>query len=210
MKIGEFRVKCNSVCEHPERVWEPQMSDMTFSTRPETRQDYPLVAQVCEHWRSLRSRHALPKRIALDPTALAEALPHVFLAEFVSPRVARIRLCGHGVEDVMGMDLRGMPLSALFAADARHDVMAALDVVGRGARATLALKAEHGFGQPDLDAQLAVMPMTGADGRITHVLGVLERHGQIGRRPRRFASAQAAPATAEHAPALRVITGGKA
>jgi hypothetical protein len=58
-------------------------------------------------------------------------------------------------------------------------------------------------------AQLALMPLTGDDGRITHVLGVLERHGQIGRRPRRFASAKPAMAAPDPAPILRVITGGR-
>jgi hypothetical protein len=186
------------------------MSDKTRFNRPETSPEYPLVEQVCAHWASLRTRNALPARAALDPTALADALPHVFLAEFVTPRVARIRLCGHKIEDVLGMDLRGMPLTALFGSDAREEIMSALDIVGHGARATLALEAERGFGQPEMRAQLALMPLCDANGRITHVLGVMEPHGQIGRRPRRFASAQAAPVATESAPMLRVITGGKA
>lgn len=185
------------------------MSDMTFTTCPKIPHDYPLVAKVCDHWTSLRTRHSLPARAALDPSALTEALPHVFLAEFCSPRVARIRLCGHKIEDVMGMDLRGMPLTCLFGPEAREDIMAALEIVGHGARATLSLQAERGFGQPDMVAQLALMPLTGGDGRITHILGVLERHGQIGRRPRRFASAQTTPVVPESGPKLRVILGGK-
>lgn len=185
------------------------MSDLTAPPRTGTDDDFPLVAKVCAHWSDLRTRHALPARGALDPGALAEALPHVFLGEFISPHVARIRLCGHAIEDVMGMDLRGMPLTALFGAPARDDIMAALEQVGHGVRATLALQAEPGFGQPEMTAQLGLMPLTAADGRISHVLGVLERRGQIGRRPRRFAVARPATMTAEIAPALRVITGGK-
>ena len=87
--------------------------------------------------------------------------------------------------------------------------MTALEQVGRGVRATLSLQAEPGFGQPEMTAQLALMPLTGDDGRITHVLGVLERRGQIGRRPRRFSTAIAAPATEDSAPKLRLIIGGK-
>ena len=186
------------------------MSDTTSTYQPQIGPEFPLVAKVCDHWSSLRSRHALPARGALDPGKMTDTLPHVFLAEYVSPRVARIRLCGHAVEDVMGMDLRGMPLTALFSDAARAEIMAALEQVGHGVRAILALQAEPGFGQPKMIAQLALMPLTGADGRITHVLGVLERHGQIGRRPRRFASAKAETAAPDPAPTLRVITGGKA
>ena len=185
------------------------MSDLTFTLRPKSTEDYPMVAMVCAHWASLRTARALPARGALDPSAIAEALPHVLLAQYVSPGVARIRLCGHGIEDMMGMDLRGMPLTALFGAGARDEVMAALKQVGGGARAMLSLKGEQGFGQPEMGAQLALMPLTDTDGRITHVLGVLERHGQIGRRPRRFVCADVAPIVTEKAPTLRVITGGK-
>jgi hypothetical protein len=186
-----------------------QMSDMTNIPHPDAPHEYPLVAKVCAHWASLRTRHALPARAALDPSELADALPHVFLAEFVTPRVARIRLCGHKVEEVMGMDLRGMPLTTLFGPNAREDITSALEIVGHGARATLILQAERGFGQPDMCAQLALMPLCDANGRISHVLGVLERHGQIGRRPRRFATAKPAPVATEARPMLRVISGGK-
>jgi hypothetical protein len=185
------------------------MTDTTLFARPDTSTDFPVVAKACAHWTSLRTRRALPKRTAIDPSALADALPHIFLAEYISPRVVRLRLCGHALEDMMGMDLRGMPLTALFTAWARDDVMAALEQVGRGARATLVLQAEPGFGQPDMVAQLALMPLTDDEGRITHVMGVIERHGEIGRRPRRFSNTSAAPLVAEAGPVLRVIHGGK-
>lgn len=185
------------------------MTDTTLFARPDTSTDFPVVAKACAHWTSLRTRRALPKRTAIDPSALADALPHIFLAEYISPRVVRLRLCGHALEDMMGMDLRGMPLTALFTAGARDDVMAALEQVGRGARATLVLQAEPGFGQPDMVAQLALMPLTDDEGRITHVMGVIERHGEIGRRPRRFSNTSVAPVVAEAGPVLRVIHGGK-
>lgn len=185
------------------------MTDTTLIARPQTTTDFALVSKVCAYWSSLRTRRALPKRSMIDPSALADALPHLFLAEFISPRVVRIRLCGHALEDVMGMDLRGMPLTALFTATARDDIMAALEQVGHGARATIALQAEPGFGQPDMIAQLALMPLTDDEGRITHVMGVVERHGQIGRRPRRFSSITLQPVMAEAAPLFRVISGGK-
>lgn len=185
------------------------MTDIPLIARQQTTTDFPLVTKVCAYWSGLRARHALPKRTMIDPSAMAEALPHLFLAEFISPRVVRIRLCGHALEDMMGMDLRGMPLTALFTAGARADIMAALEQVGHGARATLALQAEPGFGQPDMIAQLALMPLTDEEGRITHAMGVVERHGQIGRRPRRFSSIRAEPTVTDAAPMFRVITGGK-
>ena len=174
---------------------------------------FPLIAQVCAHWDSLRRPDRLPTRNALDPETLADALPHVFLAELVAPRVARLRICGHKIDALMDMELRGMPLTSLFTPAARPEVMDAVQQVAHGARARLSLQAEPGFGQPHMVAQMALMPLADADRRITHVLGVVDRDGSVGRRPRRFAQAMQASVEAQPRPAgahhLRVIPGGK-
>lgn len=175
-----------------------------------------VVSRVCEYWASLRYDGATPKRSDVDARMLADALPNVFLAELVTPRVARLRICGHQIEDLLGMDMRGMPLSVLFQGDARKDIAEALEQVQMGARVILSLTGDSGFGMPAMSATLALMPMADAAGRITRVMGVIERRGEIGRSPRRFALAQSMPTpepmptpTLKSRPALRVIKGGR-
>ncbi len=187
------------------------MTDLTLLPDAPAEADYPIVAQVCAHWAALRKPGRLPRRDALDPRALADALPQVFLAQLIGPRVARMRLCGHRIEDMLGMELRGMPLTALFAAPARAPVTDALEQVAASARARLMVQGEAGFGQPRVAGQMALLPLTDADGAITRVLGVLERHGAAGRRPRRFTVTDAPKLDAAPAgtPALRVIPGGR-
>ena len=68
---------------------------------------------------------------------------------------------------MMDMDLRGMPLTALFAASARAPLGAALAQVASGARATLSVQGEAGFGQPQLAGRLALLPLTDESGAIT-------------------------------------------
>ena len=174
-----------------------------------------MLARVCAYWTSLRREGTPPARADIDALALGDALPHVFLAEIVTPRVARLRICGHKVESLMGMDMRGMPLSALFTGPARTELQEALAQVVRGARVTLALEAERGFGLPQVSARLALLPLADAAGRCNRLMGVLETEGEPGRAPRRFALAHAltvssadVPAKAE-SPALRVIQGGR-
>ncbi len=174
-----------------------------------------ILSRVCAYWAGLRRNGAIPARADIDARALGEALPHVFLAEMVTPRVARLRICGHKVEGLMGMDMRGMPLSVLFTGEARADLQDALDQVTRGARVTLALEAERGFGLPRMTARLALLPLADAAGRCNRVMGVLETEGEPGRTPRRFALARALAEAADAAPArpgipvLRVIEGGR-
>ena len=178
-----------------------------------------VIETVCTYWAGLPRCGAAPARAALDATALAPVLAQMFIAELVTPRVARLRVVGHRIDDLMGMDLRGMPLTALMTAAARPTVADAVAQVGRGARAFLTLEGEGGFGQPNLRARLALLPLADGAGRLSHALGVMQLDGAPGRRPRRLAPgpaalsvlpplAGAAPDRAK-GPALRVIIGGR-
>lgn len=184
-----------------------QINDLGASARP--------VSLVMDYWASLRQAGSVPSRAAIDARALGAALPHVFLAELVTSRVARLRICGHQIEQLLDMDMRGMPLSTLFAGAARADLTEALAQVARGVRVTLALQGEDGFGLPALNAKLVLLPLTDDAGQINRILGVLETEGRIGRTPRRFVRAnitvQPDPSTipAPASPVLRVIQGGR-
>ncbi len=178
--------------------------------------DATSIQRVSAYWASLRYGQPVPERSAIDARDIAQDLPHVFLAELVTPRVARLRICGHHVEELFGMDMRGMPVSVMFSGAARDRLAEAFEQVGRGTRVFLSLTAEDGFGLPRMRASLALLPLADANGRVTRVMGVLERAGDVGRCPRRFSIAEHAdpeclanPDAIRKAPALRVINGGK-
>lgn len=172
-----------------------------------------LINQVTDYWASLPRHGAAPQRASIQAADLSDALPHVFLAQIVTPRVARFRIVGHQIEDLMGVEMRGMTLTALFAGAARAEIQSATAHVSRGTKVLLSLEGETGLGMPQLDAVLALLPLTDSAGTITHMLGVLERAGASGRRPRRFALAQpcdvneVAPVRLQK-PNLRLIQGG--
>ncbi len=175
-----------------------------------------IIAEVTDYWASLRTGSRPPMRQQLEPAALARNLPHVFLAELISPRVARLRICGQQVEEILGMEMRGMPVTAMFCGTARNEVMQAMEQVSLGARVTLVLEGESGFGLPRMTATLALLPLCDETGRISRVMGVLARDGEPGRTPRRFTLAKAVQVNettsgdeAPTRPALRVIDGGK-
>lgn len=199
--------------------------------------EYPLATRVLRYWDELRGTRSAPARSEIDPRHISQALEYTFIAEFVTPDIARLRIAGRQFEDLLGMDPRGMPLGVYFSLDARDELALALAQVSQGARAQLPLRGESGLGKPGLDGLLLLLPLTDAAGRITRVLGVLETHGQIGRTPRRFrlaasevritapipspahspspAPSPAAAASPQRAapgtrPQLRVIRGGRA
>ena len=71
------------------------------------------------YWEALRQNGCLPRRDQIDPRGLAVALDKVFLVERIATGQARFRLAGMQLNDLMAMDVRGMPLSALFDPTAR-------------------------------------------------------------------------------------------
>jgi hypothetical protein len=139
------------------------------------------------YWEALRRPEGLPLRADLDPRGLKNCLHQALIAEKVAPGLARMRLAGAMFTDVMGMEVRGMPLSALFDPMARGPLEGVLNRIFAGKDvATLLLEAERGLGRPALTAQLMLLPMIGELGAVDLMLGCLVLRGTAGRTPRRF------------------------
>jgi hypothetical protein len=152
---------------------------------------YGLLQEVRAYWEALRPAGGLPERASIDPRGLERALEHVFLVERIAPGLARFRVAGMHLTEVMGMEVRGMPLSALFDPQGRDRMQGLLEQVFAGpAVLELALEGERGIGRPSLEGRMILLPVRGDDGSCDRALGCLVTVGPIGRTPRRFAIAR--------------------
>lgn len=148
---------------------------------------HPALAQVRGYWEALRRRGALPRRADIDPQGIERALEFAFVAERIAPGHARLRLAGNHLCDLMGMDLRGMPLSTLFEPAARPALAALVERAFTGEEpAELQLASGRGLGRPPLAARMLLLPLRTESGAVARVLGALAAEGRIGRAPRRF------------------------
>lgn len=166
--------------------------DLTFlgSERKSMPPPFPHLAQTRAYWEALRRDGRLPRREEIDPRGLSGALEEVFLIERIAPGMARFRLAGMHLLDLMGMEVRGMPLSALFEPAARRRLSDALEAVFTVPSVLeLWLEAERGIGKPPLTGRLILLPVTGSRDEPSLALGCLQSQGNIGRGPRRFAIA---------------------
>ncbi|MBZ4022457.1 PAS domain-containing protein [Rhodobacter sp. TJ_12] len=147
-----------------------------------------VVAQMRAYWEGLRKGRDVPARAEIDPRGLESALEYAFILERVAPGMGRFRLAGMHLNDLMGMEVRGMPLTALFTPEGRKRVADATEAVFSGPSvAELVLTAEAGIGKPPMTARLILLPMKSDMGDVTRILGCLVGEGQaIGRTPRRF------------------------
>lgn len=146
-----------------------------------------VLEELERYWRDLRGARRIPVRSDVDPARIDSALPHAFILDRVAPGVARLRVAGQKLSSLIGMDARGMPLTAFFSADARDAVMAQTETLfSSPALISVALSSPRSLGRPRLSGQMLLLPLLGPDGTVSRALGAIMADGMIGRAPRRF------------------------
>ncbi|TNF19952.1 MAG: PAS domain-containing protein [Rhodobacteraceae bacterium] len=150
------------------------------------------LQQVEAYWQAMRAGRNVPARSEIDPRGIESALEYAFIAERIAPTHARIRIGGTHLCDLMGMEVRGMPLSALLVPVSRERLATCLrEAFDSPARVELTLQAEKRLGRPGLSGRMLLLPLTDDFGDVSRVLGCLVSDGPIGRAPRRFEVVQA-------------------
>lgn len=148
---------------------------------------FPALGVVEGYWEGLRDGRLMPARGEVDPRGIAPALEFAFILEKLAPGLARIRLAGMHLNEIMAMEVRGMPITALFLPDARREMQGVLEQVFDAPSAVrLTLAGDTGFGRSPLEGQMILLPMRDDAGVPSRILGALQTHGDIGRGPRRF------------------------
>lgn len=69
-----------------------------------------VVADLRAYWDELRQGRAVPTRADVQPAGIGDGLDYAFILERIAPGAARFRLAGRHLVDLMGMEVRGMPL----------------------------------------------------------------------------------------------------
>jgi len=148
---------------------------------------YPVLKQIEAYWHGLRNGRDVPMRSEVDPRGIDYALEYAFVLERIAPGLARFRIAGMHLNDLMGMEVRGMPFTSFFTPEARRTVSQVLENMFDGPEtAQIALRAERGIGKPPLEGKVLLLPLRSDLGDISRVLGCMITAGPIGRTPRRF------------------------
>ena len=165
------------------------------------------------YWESMRKGHVVPRRSDIDPRRIDALLPNAFIAERIAPGVTRLRIAGQHLSELMGMEVRGMPLSSFIAPAARDDfALRLVDLFEAPAALRMDLRSRAGVGRPDMTGTLILLPLRSDLGDVSRALGCFVTSGQIGRPSRRFeivAARMEALSGAATTP-LRALHGGAA
>lgn len=139
------------------------------------------------YWTEARHGHDVPNRSDIDPRRIEPLLSNAFIAERIAPGVTRLRVAGLNLSDMMGMEVRGMPLSCLIAPSARDAfALHLVDLFDGPAAVRMELHSPAGFGRPALRGTLLMLPLRSDLGDVSRALGCLIPRGALGRSPRRF------------------------
>jgi hypothetical protein len=148
---------------------------------------YAAISQVEGYWDALRGSNLVPKRSDLDPRGIELALSCAFIIERTALGVGRLRIAGSHLCDLMGMEVRGMPLTSLFTSASRQTVTRLMEEVFQApAVAHLTLSAARAPQRPELPARMVLLPLKSDLGDVSRILGCLVAKGEMGEAPRRF------------------------
>lgn len=146
----------------------------------------PVVSDLIRYWEGLRRGADVPRRADVDPREIREALYYSFILDHVRPGTVRFRLAGQHLTELMGMDVRGMPLRSFFELSDRKRLMEHLEMVFEGPCSLDIELVSDAQGRAPLDGSMTLMPLKDGEGRVSRALGILVTDGVIGLPPRRF------------------------
>lgn len=145
------------------------------------------LSDFVAYWQNRRVAGDVPRRTDIDPRGIEALLSNAFIMERIAPGLARLRIAGMHLSDLMAMEVRGMPVSALFTPGHRDALARYLvRVFDEPAMLRLSLRARGGVGTPALTGTMLILPLRSDLGDISRALGCLVTHGTPGTGPRRF------------------------
>ena len=145
-----------------------------------------IIKDLFSYWDQLRGERLAPTRSEIDPRRIKGTLEHTFILEAVQNGAPRFRLAGIEVCDLMGMELRGMPIDALFEPVDREQLSQIVsDVLHAPHIAQLRVGGQLAGGRSVL-GHLIMMPLRDENGDITRILGAATLDHELMRPPVRF------------------------
>ncbi|QUJ77676.1 PAS domain-containing protein [Sulfitobacter albidus] len=146
-------------------------TEQNVITMPDFRAQNPygILSQVEAYWDALREGDVLPKRSQVDPRGIERALEYAFILERVTSGVARMRLAGSHLHDLMGMEVRGMTLTSLFEDGAQSRIAGLLEEVFQTpATAEIWMRRPQGA-----EGRMLLLPLRSDLGDVSRILGCM-------------------------------------
>lgn len=151
---------------------------------------HPLMQSVLHYWDTLRDGRLVPLREEIDPRAIQNALSYSFILDRTRPGSVRFRLSGMHLNEVLGMEARGMPVRVLCQVTHRQQFMAHVEAVFEKPAVMEAHLQAESQARDSIHARLMLLPLRTHSGEINRALGVFVCDNLSVQPPVRFATMQ--------------------
>lgn len=125
------------------------------------------------YWEEIRDGRDLPYRDDVDPREIGSALEHSFIIERTGPDDIRFRLAGMCLNDLLGMEVRGMPLRTLIDGNDRQRFDQDVGALFSGPEIQCYQLASARSYAPRVDAELLLLPLKDRRDAVTRAIGCL-------------------------------------
>lgn len=153
------------------------MNDQTNSTTmPELD---ARISDVLRYWDMLRGDRVVPGRVEIRPSEITRHLSRICILERPRAGTVRMRLAGATLSARMGMELRGMPLRALFDLDHRTIAMDAAETAMTTPAVSILSLARVDRTGASPEATMAILPLSDTRGGLTRAIAVYSERPSV-------------------------------
>ncbi|EPX79053.1 PAS domain-containing protein [Litoreibacter arenae] len=152
----------------------------------QAKRDISALSEMRSYWESLRGGRLVPLRSEIDPREITGALEYGFILERLQPGAIRFRLAGMHLNDLMGMEVRGMPLRSFISPSSRARFSAMLERVFTQPEIHEYIMISEDTNGSLLRARLLILPLKSDGGKVDRAIGCFTTEGVVGLAPRRF------------------------
>lgn len=152
----------------------------------QARKDTSAISDLRAYWDELRCGRMTPLRSEIDPREISGTLEYGFILERLQPGAIRFRLAGMHLSDLMGMEVRGMPLRSFISPTSRARFSAMLERVFTQPEIHEYIMVSEGSAGKMLKARMIVLPLRSESGKVDRAIGCMTTEGVVGLAPRRF------------------------
>lgn len=179
-------------------MWQPEPGrsggmDMgnvlRLTDQPGPSRQFSVLMALEGYWRGQASADDIPLRRDVEPRDIGPCLRHCYMATIIAPGLARIRFAGQELEQVFGIDVRGMPMCALFEPGSRARLHDAIERVSASPTIVeLPLSTPKGYLRRTLPGRMSLLPLRDETGAVTRILGAVIFDGKsVARGPSQIA-----------------------
>jgi hypothetical protein len=127
--------------------------------------------QVSDYWLDLRGNKNVPARADINPKALRQVLPFIFLADIMSPDVTAFRLAGTGLCERYGRELRDHNLQTMWRPADRVAIRGLIVNAVKQTTPGLATFRAETIDRRSVACEMLLLPLLDQKNNITKLLG---------------------------------------